>query len=224
VDQEPAQLGSEPVGTGDPHGRRLRRRRNACCRRGGPISMGDREGSRVTGRSPWLRRAPQRLSGSAAGSIRRSTYDRKVARSQGRKVARSQGRLLPLVAWGPVCTWSRLARLSAPPSRSNRTMTCRSALTTDAAWERRGLRCSARSLAGFSWPPALPRTRPLPRRRTRPGLCRRWRRRVRPALAGRSLASSRSAAIRARGSRPRAGPAPGRPSRSIPGWCPWGRG
>jgi hypothetical protein len=145
VDQEPAQLGSEPVGTGDPHGRRLRRRRNACCRRGGPNLDGRSRGhGRVIGRSPWVRaERPQRLSGSPAGVRRRSTYD-----------ARPRDRSSPL--WrGAVCTWSRRARLSAPLARCDRTMTCRSALTTDAACGHRSLPCWARSLVGCSWPPAV---------------------------------------------------------------------
>src|SRR5215216_8038539 len=175
--------------------------------------MGDREGTgaSLAPLTPWLRRAPlgvparQPCRGEHDGPAgtpptketllrgdplaprwvggrvrRRSTYDRETARS-----------LITLGGVEPVCSWSRRARLSAPPARSNRTMTCRSACTTDAAWERQGLRCSARLLVGSSWPPAAPRTRPWPRRRARPGPRRSWRRRARPALVGWSLASSR---------------------------------
>src|ERR687897_2635576 len=146
------------------------------------VTMGDREGTgaSLAPLTPWLRRAPLAPRWVGGRVRRRSTYDRETARS-------------PITLGGvePVCSWSRRARLSAPLARSNRTMTCRSACTTDAAWERQGLRCSARSLVGSSWPPAAPRTRPLLHRRARPGPRRRWRRRARPALVGWSLASSR---------------------------------
>ena len=107
--------------------------------------------------------------------------------------------------------------------RCNRTMTCRSALDTDAACGRQPLLYSAPSLLESSWWPAVPRIRLLPRHQIQPS---------------RSLARADDHGQRpwgelgvfevschtGKGSRPRAGPAPGRPSRSIPGWCPWGRG
>jgi hypothetical protein len=75
--------------------------------------------------------------------------------------------------------------------RCNRTMTCRSALDTDAAYGRQPLLYSAPSLLESSWWPAVPRIRLLPRRQVQPGRLPRARRRPRPAPAGPSLASSR---------------------------------
>jgi hypothetical protein len=55
VDQKPAGLWSEPVGTGNLHGRRLRRRRNARCAAQATVTMGDQEGHRrVPGLRTWL--------------------------------------------------------------------------------------------------------------------------------------------------------------------------
>jgi hypothetical protein len=53
--------------------------------------------------------------------------------------------------------------------RCNRTMTCRSALDTDAAYGRQPLLYSAPSLLESSWWPAVPRIRLLPRRQVQPG-------------------------------------------------------
>jgi hypothetical protein len=53
--------------------------------------------------------------------------------------------------------------------RCNRTMTCRSALDTDAAYGRQPLLYSAPSLLESSWWPAVPQIRPLPPRQVQPG-------------------------------------------------------
>ena len=70
--------------------------------------------------------------------------------------------------------------------RCNRTMTCRSALDTDAAYGRQPLLSSAPSLPESSWRPAVPRIRLLPRRQVQPGRLPRARRRPRPAPVGRA--------------------------------------
>ena len=75
--------------------------------------------------------------------------------------------------------------------RCNRTMTCRSALDTDAAYGRQPLLYSAPSLLKSSWWPAVPRTRPLPPRQVQPGRLPRAHRRPRPAPVGPTWASSR---------------------------------
>ena len=75
--------------------------------------------------------------------------------------------------------------------RCNRTMTCRSALDTDAACGRQPLLYSAPSLLESSWWPAVPRIRLLPRRQGQPSRLPRARRRPRSAPVGPSLASSR---------------------------------
>jgi hypothetical protein len=84
LDQEPAQLGSEPVGTGDPHGRRLRRRRNACCPRGGPNLDGRSRGHRsrhwaLTMVAPRTCQAPLWVGGRVRPAVDVRPRDRKVA-------------------------------------------------------------------------------------------------------------------------------------------------
>src|SRR5215211_8062017 len=75
VDQEPAGLWSEPVGTGNLHGRRLRRRRDARCAAEATVTMGDQEGHRrVPGLRTWLH--PTALS----ASLRRRPGPSAIAR------------------------------------------------------------------------------------------------------------------------------------------------
>jgi hypothetical protein len=75
VDQKPAGLWSEPVGTGNLHGRRLRRRRDARCAAEATVTMGDQEGHRrVPGLRTWLH--PTALS----ASLRRRPGPSAIAR------------------------------------------------------------------------------------------------------------------------------------------------
>src|SRR5829696_2955722 len=145
------------------------------------ISMGDRESiGRVTGRSPWLRRAPSAplwVGGRVRPAVDVRPRDRKVAYHPW---WRGAGLLLV-----------EASKAVSAAHRCNRTMTCRPLLDTDAACRRQPLRCSAWSLVESSWRPAVPRTRLLPGRQLQPGRPPRARRRARPAPAGLSLASSR---------------------------------
>jgi hypothetical protein len=116
----------------------------------------------------------RRRTGGEEPATRRHQPTRNDSKRQGQRRYRSiaAGIEMGMLAFTRQRPWFGLVlarKTVSAAHRCNRTMTCRSALDTDAAYGRQPLLYSAPSLLESSWWPAVPRIRLLPRRQVQPG-------------------------------------------------------